>query len=131
MKAKNLAAVIICLCTLINFLLYTRAAKTGKVGWGKIDPAAQYVLIFLGFSDIWLMNLMGAFRELARKSNHVYLQVKDTSPEAFTPTLKYTGVLTTQITLLFFLIFSFIIWLSLSVGAEKKEPAAAVKEGTE
>ncbi len=119
MKAKNLAAIIICSCTLINFVLYYRAGKTGKIEWGKIDPTAQYVLIFLGFSDIWLMNLMGAFRELARKSYHVYNQVRDVTPEAFSPTLAYQGVLTTQITLVFFGIFSFIIWLMLKVGADK------------
>lgn len=116
MKAKNFAAVIICLCTFVNYLLYTRSVRTGSVAWGKIDPTAQYVLIFLGFSDIWLMNLMGALRSLTRKGNHVYMQVKDMSPEAFTPTLEYTGILTTQITLGFFLIFSFIIWLTLKVN---------------
>ena len=120
MKAKNLAAMIISICTLVNYGFYFRAVKTGRVMWGKVDPTVQYVLIFLGFSDIWLMNLMGAVRELARKANHVYLQVKDTTPEAFTPSLKYAGILTTQITLGFFLIFSLIIWLSLMVGKEKK-----------
>ncbi|MBI5814844.1 MAG: cytochrome ubiquinol oxidase subunit I [Nitrospinae bacterium] len=121
MKAKNLAAVIICLCTFANFFLYNRSVKTGQVAWGKVDPLAQYILIFLGFSDIWLMNLMGAVRELVRKSNHVYLQVKDTTLESYTPTLQYSGAMTTLITLGFFTVFSFIIWFSLRVNVEAKK----------
>jgi len=128
MKAKNLAAVIICLCTFTNFFLYNRAVKTGQVAWGKVDPTAQYILIFLGFSDIWLMNLMGAVRELVRKSNHVYNQVKDTTPDSYTPTLAYSGVMTTLITLIFFLIFSFIIWLSLRVNVDKKKEEPQLAE---
>jgi len=126
MKAKNLAAVIICGCTFANFFMYMRAVKTGQVAWGKIDPTAQYLLIFLGFSDIWLMNLMGALRSLARKGNHVYMQVKDVSLESYTPTLKYAGIMTTEITLGFFLLFMFIIWLSLhvNIGEPKKEASA-------
>jgi cytochrome bd-type quinol oxidase subunit 1 len=118
------------LCTFANFLLYNRAVKTGQVAWGKVDPTAQYILIFLGFSDIWLMNLMGAVRELVRKSNHVYNQVKDTSPDAYTPTLAYSGVMTTLITLIFFLIFSFIIWLSLRVNIDKKKEEPQMAEET-
>ncbi|MBI4828518.1 MAG: hypothetical protein HY804_06870, partial [Nitrospinae bacterium] len=119
-------AVIVCGRTFANFFMYMRAVKTGQVAWGKIDPTAQYVLIFLGFSDIWLMNLMGALRSLARKSNHVYMQVKDVSLESYTPTLKYAGIMTTEITLGFFLLFMFIIWLSLhvNIGEPKKEASA-------
>jgi cytochrome bd-type quinol oxidase subunit 1 len=129
MKAKNMAAVIICLCTFVNYWLYTRAMKYGEVAWGKVDPMAQYSLLFLGFADIWLMNLMGAVRELVRKSNHVYMQVKDTSPESFTPTIFYSGILTTLVTLTFFLIFSFIIWLSLKVNvAAEHDGPESLKE---
>ncbi|MGR3178079.1 MAG: cytochrome ubiquinol oxidase subunit I [Candidatus Anammoxibacter sp.] len=115
MKSKNTAAIIICLLTLVNFFLYKRAVKTGDVAWGKINPLSQYVLLFLGFSDIWLMNLMGSVRELARKNWHVYMQVKDITPEAYTPTLFYASILTTQITLVFFLVFTFVIWLCLKL----------------
>lgn len=113
MKAKNTAAILICLLTLVNYFLYKRAVKTGEVSWGKINPLSQYILVFLGFSDIWLMNLMGAVRELGRKNWHVYMQVKDTTPEAYTPTLFHAAILTTQITLVFFIVFTFIIWLCL------------------
>jgi len=119
MKAKNTAAVLLVLVTLLNYIIYRRAIKRGRIEWGKIDFRAQYVLIFLGFSDIWLMNLMGAVRALVRKDYHVYLLLKDTTLEAYTPTLAYASSLTTAITLSFFSIFVFIVWLGLRFGKEK------------
>ena len=120
MKAKNTAAIFICILTLVNFLVYKKAVKTGQVSWGKINPLSQYVLVFLGFSDIWLMNLMGSVRELVRKNWHVYMQVKDTTPEAYTPTLFHAAIVTTQITFAFFLLFTCIIWLSLKFPKSAK-----------
>ncbi len=121
MKAKNTAAALICLATLMNYIVYRLAIKRGAIVWGNIDFKSQYILIFLAFSDIWLMNLMGAVRELCRKYFHVYLTVKDTTPEAYTPTLAYASALTTQITFIFFIVFTFIIWLALKFGQEKKK----------
>jgi len=123
MKAKNTAAIFICLLTLENYFLYKRAVKTGTVAWGKINPLSQYLLVFLGFCDIWLMNLMGAVRELVRKNWHVYMQVKDTTPEAYTPTLFHSSILTTQITFIFFIIFTFIIWLCLKTPQHQTQLA--------
>ena len=70
-------------------------------------------------SDIWLMNLMGAVRALVRKDYHVYLLLKDTTMEAYTPSLAYASSLTTTITIGFFLLFVFIVWLGLRFGKEK------------
>ncbi len=120
MKAKNTAAILICALTFVNFLAYKKAVKTGEVAWGKINPLSQYVLVFLGFADIWLMNLMGSVRELVRKNWHVYMQVKDTTPEAYTPTLFHACIVTTQITFAFFLLFTAIIWLSLKFPQSAK-----------
>jgi hypothetical protein len=59
------------------------------------------------------MGLMGALRELARKNFHVYRVFKDLTPDAHTPTLRHTGFMTTGITLAFFAILIFIIWMQL------------------
>ena len=121
MPAKNTAAFLTVLVTFINYILYRRALKTGKISWGKIDFISQYILIFLGFTAIWTMAFMGSVRSFARKYFHVYLFVKDTTPDAYTPTLAYTGLITTIITWMFYILVSFAIWLALMAGMEKKE----------
>jgi cytochrome bd-type quinol oxidase subunit 1 len=113
MKAKNAAAFVLVSLTLLNFILYRIAVKKGRIIYGKINPVSQYTLIFLAFSSTWLMGLMGALRELARKNFHVYRVFKDLTPDAHTPTLRHTGFMTTGITLAFFAILIFIIWMQL------------------
>lgn len=113
MPAKNIAVTLIILVTLLNYILYWRALKTGKIVWGKIDAMADYVLIFQAFTVIWLMAFMGPVRELNRKFYHVYMHIKDYTPDAFSPTLAYSSVLTTIITWVFFGLLSLAIWLML------------------
>lgn len=120
MKAKNTAALVMIGCVLFNYILYRIALKKGTVIWGKINPLSQYVLIFLAFSDVWLMGLMGSIRELARKNYHVYRVFKDMTPDAYTPTLAHGVLMITASTWLFFGIISFIIWMQLSYGQKKK-----------
>jgi cytochrome bd-type quinol oxidase subunit 1 len=113
MKAKSLAAIVLVLLTILNYGLYRRAVKKGTIIYGKINPIAQYVLIFLAFSATWLMALMGAIRELARKDWHVTRIMKDMTPDAYTPTLTHSAVLITSTVLIFFTFLSFIIWMQL------------------
>ena len=113
MPAKLVAVSVIILVTLVNYILYFRALMTGKIIWGKIDAAASYTLIFLAFTVIWIMVFMGAVRELNRKFYHVYLHIKDYTPDSFSPTLAKTALMTTMIAAIFFGILSFIIWLML------------------
>ena len=101
MPAKNAAAFTLVYLTIVNYILYNRAIKRGTIIWGKIDFASQFVLIFLAFSAIWTMGLMGAVRSLTRKYFHVYNLVYDFTPESFTPTLRESGVWITVITLIF------------------------------
>jgi hypothetical protein len=42
------------------------------------------------------------------------------TPEAFTPTLRESAVLITEITLVYFIILGGVIWLQLKVGTSKK-----------
>lgn len=121
MPTKNTAAFLTVLVTLINYILYRKALKTGTITWGKIDFKSQYVLIFLGFTSIWLMAFMGGVRALVRKYFHVYLYIKDTTPESYTPTLFYASNMSTLITWIFFILVSFAIWLALISGMKGKE----------
>src|SRR5213080_3138324 len=119
MPAKNAAAFTLVFVTIVNYILYNRAIRQGRIQWGKIDFISQFVLVFLAFSAIWTMGLMGAVRELTRKYFHVYNLQYDFTSEAFTPTLAYSSWLITGITLTFYLVVSFAILLTLRMGKEK------------
>jgi cytochrome bd-type quinol oxidase subunit 1 len=120
MPSKNTAAALSMLVVLTSYIFYRVALRRGRIIWGEIDPRSQYTLIFLAFAAMWTMGLMGAVRELARKHFHIYLLMPDMTAEAYTPTLAWASVLITLITLFFFLVIGFIIWLSLKVGKEEK-----------
>ena len=122
MPAKNSASFTFVFVTVVNYLLYNRAIRQGTIVWGKIDFASQFVLVFLAFSAIWTMGLMGAVRSLLRKYFHTYNLVPDFTAESFTPTLAYSGWLITAITLAFYMVVSFAIILTLRVS-EAKAPA--------
>lgn len=125
MPAKNSAAFTLVFVTVINYILYNRAIRQGTIVWGKIDFASQFVLVFLAFSMIWTMGLMGAIRSLLRKYFHTYNLVPDFTAESFTPTLSYSAWTVTGITLAFYLVVSFAIIVTLRVSDAK----AAVPEG--
>ena len=119
MPAKNAAAFTLVFVTIVNYIMYNRALRHGRVLWGKIDFVAQFVLVFLAFSAIWTMGLMGAIRELTRKYFHVFNLQYDFTPDSFTPTLSDSSWLITGITLTFYIIVSFAIVLTLRTGKEK------------
>ena len=124
MPAKNAAAFTLVFVTIINYILYNRALRRGRIIWGKIDFAAQFVLVFLAFSAIWTMGLMGAVRELTRKYFHVFNLQYDFTPESFTPTLAYSSWVITGVTLTFYIVVSFAIVLTLRTGKDKAHAAA-------
>ncbi|MCP9440791.1 MAG: cytochrome ubiquinol oxidase subunit I [Nitrospira sp.] len=109
--------------TVVNYVVYGRAIRRGTIAWGKIDGISQFVLIFLAFTSIWAMGLMGAVRSLLRKFFHAYNLVPDFTAESFTPTLSYSAWLITGITVFFFLVVSVAVFLALrSVEAKEREP---------
>jgi len=126
MPAKNTAAAWTALVTLANYIFYRIALRRGRIAWGEIETPSQYALILLAFAAIWTMGLMGAVRSFIRKSFHVYNAIPDFSGEAFTPTLAYSAVVVTVISLIFFLLITFVIWLSQRLG--KPEPKIAMEE---
>jgi cytochrome bd-type quinol oxidase subunit 1 len=119
MPAKNAAAFTLVFLTIVNYFLYNRAIRQGTIIWGKIDFASQFVLIFLAFSAIWTMGLMGTVRSLTRKYYHVYNLMPDFTAEAFTPTLAYSAWWITGSALVFFFVVSFAILVTLRVKDQK------------
>ncbi len=123
MISKNTAAFALVTITFINYVFYTIATRTGKIHWGKINPLGLYILIFMGFADIWLMSWMGTIRELSRMNWHIYKVFKDITPEKFTPALADAGFTVTKIVWTFFIIMTAIIWLGIKYPKTKKKGA--------
>jgi len=119
MPAKNSAAFTLVFVTVVNYVIYNRAISQGTIVWGRIDFVSQFVLIFLAFSAIWTMGLMGAVRSLLRKYFHTYNLMPDFTAESFTPTLSYSAWWITGITVVFFLVVSFAIIVTLRASHPK------------
>jgi len=130
MISKNTAAFALVTITFINYIFYTIATKTGKVHYGKINPLGIYVLIFLGFSDIWLLSWMGTIRELSRMNWHIYRVFKDVTPDKFAPTLANAGMQVTEIVWAFFVIMTAIVWLGIKYPKSVKEKAEKSSQAT-
>jgi cytochrome bd-type quinol oxidase subunit 1 len=98
--------------TAIDIFLFRGAKKTGEVRWGRIPAISQYVLIFIAVTFTWLMGLMGYVRSGLRQHWHVYGVIRDTSADAFTPTLGFaTGVVSVTV-LAFFLLIGVVFWIT-------------------
>jgi len=119
MPAKLSAAFTLVFVTVVNYVIYNRAIRQGTIVWGKIDFASQFVLIFLAFSSIWMMGLMGAVRSLLKKYYHTYNLLPDFTGESFTPTLSYSAWWITGITVIFFAIVSFAVIVTLRPSEAK------------
>ncbi|HEX9799472.1 MAG TPA: cytochrome ubiquinol oxidase subunit I [Thermoanaerobaculia bacterium] len=104
--------------TVIDVFMFRHARSTGEARWGRIPAISQYVLIFIAVSFTWLMGLMGYVRSGLRQHWHVYGVVRDTSPDAFTPTLGYATRVVSATVLVFFLLIGFVFWLA-SLGGKK------------
>ena len=128
MPAKNSAAFTLVFVTVVNYVIYNRAIWQGTIVWGKIDFVSQFVLVFLAFSMIWTMGLMGAMRSLLRKYYHTYNLLPDFTAESFTPTLSYSAWWITAITMVFYAVVSFAIHRD-AQGIGRKEPRARRQSG--
>lgn len=121
--------------TVIDVFLFKNAAKAGEPRWGQIAPISQYVLIFIAVTFTWLMGLMGYVRSGLRQHWHVYGVMRDTSVDAFTPTLGFATKVVSVTVLIFFLLIGFVFWLSGLSGKKdwkpKSESVAIPAEGAE
>lgn len=98
--------------TAIDVFLFRGAKRTGEVRWGRIPAVSQYVLIFIAVTFTWLMGLMGYVRSGLRQHWHVYGVIRDTSPDAFTPTLGFATQVVSVTVLAFFLLIGFVFWIT-------------------
>jgi cytochrome d ubiquinol oxidase subunit I len=112
--------------TTIDVFMFRNAQKTGEARWGQISPVSQYVLIFIAFT--WLMGLMGYVRSGLRQHWHVYGVIRDTSVDAFTPTLGFATKIVSVTVLCFFLLISFVFWLASLTSKEDWVPKAKDNE---
>ena len=98
--------------TAIDVFLFRGARMTGEVRWGRIPAISQYVLIFIAVTFTWLMGLMGYVRSGLRQHWHVYGVIRDTSPDAFTPTLGFATQVVSVTVLVFFVLIGFVFWIT-------------------
>jgi cytochrome bd-type quinol oxidase subunit 1 len=102
-----------------------RGGKDVPVRWGHMPARAQYVLIFLAVTFTWLMGLMGYVRSGLRQHWHVYGVIRDTSVDAYTPTLGFATQVVSVTVLIFFVLIGFVFWLA-ALGHKKKLAAEAI-----
>jgi cytochrome bd-type quinol oxidase subunit 1 len=114
--------------TVIDVFLFRNAQKSGEARWGQIAPISQYVLIFIAVTFTWLMGLMGYVRSGLRQHWHVYGVIRDNSVDAFTPTLGFATKVVSATVLIFFLLISFVFWLSGLTAKKNWEPKAEEKD---
>ena len=98
--------------TAIDIFLFRRPKNTGETRWGRMPAISQYVLIFIAVTFTWLMGLMGYVRSGLRQHWHVYGVIRDTSPDAFTPTLGFATQVVSATVLVFFVLIGFVFWLA-------------------
>jgi cytochrome bd-type quinol oxidase subunit 1 len=109
--------------TVIDVLMFRGARTVGETQWGRMPPSSQYTLIFIAISFTWLMGLMGYVRSGLRQHWHVYGVIRDTSPDAFTPTLGFATQVVSVTVLIFFAFIGLVFWLSSLSGRKDWEPA--------
>jgi cytochrome bd ubiquinol oxidase subunit I len=113
LSVPQVLAVLIAMVSIaiIDIFLF-RGAKMAEVRWGRIPAISQYVLIFIAVTFTWLMGLMGYVRSGLRQQWHVYGVVRDTSPDAFTPTLGFATVVVSVTVLIFFSLIGVVFWIT-------------------
>lgn len=93
----------------------------GETRWGQMPALSQYVLIFIAVTFTWLMGLMGYARSGLRQHWHVYGVIRDTSVDAFTPTLGFATKVVSVNVMVFFVLIGFVFWLASLSGKKDWE----------
>ncbi len=114
--------------TIIDVFMFKDARVLGPIAWGKIPNRAQYTLFFIAITFAWTMGLMGYVRSGIRMHWHVYGVMRDTSPDAFIPSLGYAANVVSVTVLIFFTFIAIVFWITSLSGKpshkEKMEVAA-------
>jgi hypothetical protein len=108
--------------TVIDIFMFRKAETTGGIRWGKMPIRSQYALFLIAITFTWTMGLMGYARSGMRQHWHVYGVLKDTSPDAFTPTLGFATKIVSVTTLIFFCFISIVFWLASLQGRKDWVP---------
>jgi len=106
--------------TLLTILMQKGAHIKEEIKWGNMPERSQYVLILLAITIIWLMGLMGYARSAVRVHWHIYGVLRDTSPDAYSPSLGVACIMVSITTIVFLAFITFIFWLS-HLGEKKEE----------
>jgi cytochrome d ubiquinol oxidase subunit I len=94
----------------LDYFMYKGARVIGEPRWGQMPERSQYALIAITVTFTWLMGMLGYMRAGARQYWHVYGVMMNTSPDAYLPTHGVASIIVTIVTLLFFLLISFVFW---------------------
>ncbi len=113
--------------TALDLFLFQGARTMGAIRWGQIPGRAQYILILLAVTFTWLMGLMGFARSALRQHWHVFGVLRDTSPDAVTPSLGYAANVISITVIVFFAFVAFIFWLGRLGEKPKAEVLFAVQ----
>ncbi|MEE9271471.1 MAG: cytochrome ubiquinol oxidase subunit I [Candidatus Krumholzibacteria bacterium] len=108
----------------LDVFMYKGARITGSINWGKMPARSQYALFFITVTFAWMMGLMGYARSGIRQHWHVYGVMRDTSPDAFTPTLGFAANVVSVTVLIFFFFIAVVFWLSSLSGKKDWEATA-------
>lgn len=111
--------------TIIDIYLFKGAKSRGEIKWGKMPDRAQYALFFITITFAWTMGLMGYVRAGMRQHWHVFGVMRDTSPDAFTPTLGFASNVISVTVLIFFLFIAVVFWLTGLPSKKDWEPKDA------
>ena len=106
------------LVTVVDVFLLSGARRPPKRSGAPSGRSRSTLLIMLAVTFTWLMGLMGYVRSGLRQHWHVFGVVRDTSPDAYTPTLGFATQVVSFTVLVFFLLIGFIFWLTSLVGQE-------------
>ena len=98
--------------TIIDVLMFKNARSRGEIKWGQMPPRSQYALFFITLTFAWTMGLMGYVRSGMRQHWHVYGVMRDTSVDAFTPTLGFASNVISVTVMIFFVFIAIVFWLS-------------------
>jgi cytochrome bd-type quinol oxidase subunit 1 len=109
--------------TVLDAFMYRNARLTGRINWGQMPPRSQYALLLITVTFAWLMGLMGYVRSGIRQHWHVYGVMRDTSPDAFTPTLGFASTVVSVTVLIFFAFIAVVFWFASLSGRKSYAPA--------
>ena len=132
MSPYQVIAVLACMAVVmpLDIALLRNAKEIGKIRWGEVSRRSQYTLFFLAVSFTWLMALMGFVRSSLRQDWHVYEVLRDTSPQAYTPSIGYATIIVTVVVLLFFALVGVVVAIANLGAAPKVDPDKIAKEST-